>query len=153
MARLRGRDWISLGIICAAILASSREVVGGPSTPPAGAASPSQNELTETAPLISELKTTIGETSIEVFVVGWRPSSCHKTQEVLVTQEADATKIVIRMLKSAPPAGQLCSTTMEPMTIKVADLAKTLKSSYKIMALGHTGWHQHDITHVMPPGL
>lgn len=153
VVRVRGRDWISL-FFCVAILISTIEVVGGPSTPPpVPAHQGSQSELNETAPLVTEIKTKTTGDNIEVFVKGWRPSSCHKTQEVFVSQEAEVTKIVIRMQKSPPPPNQLCTPTLEPMNIKVADLLKTQKASYKIMVLGHKGWHELDITHLMPAGL
>lgn len=155
VARLRGRDWISLGICCVAILISSNEVVGGPSTPPAQASNSaeSQHELSESSPLVSEIKIKRHDSNIEVFVEGWRPSPCHKSQEILVSPGADSTRVVIRMKKSAPGPNQNCNAKPEPLNLKVADLNPASKSSYKIQVLGHKGWHVLDVTHLMPQGL
>jgi len=109
--------------------------------------------LLEAAPYIDRIDAKTGGDNVEVFVEGWRPTSCHKSQETLVTPELDNTKIVIRMQQSMPPVGQTCLPLQERMKLKVADLPKTQKASYKIMVLGHKGWHQLDISHLMPEGL
>lgn len=159
---MRGGDLRAPVILWASALLLSTKVVGGPSTPlptapPSKVASVptgSQTELSEAAPFVSEIKVQTEGDNIEVFVKGWRPSSCHKSQEVLVTQETEVTRVVVRMQRSKPAANQVCSTTnLEPLNIKVADLLKTQKSSYKILVLGHKGWHELDLAHLMPTGL
>jgi hypothetical protein len=139
-----------------AILISYNEVVGGPSTPlsePAPVIHRSQSELSESAPYIYKVEAITSGDTIEVFINGWRPSTCHKSQEVLISKEAVSTKIIVRMQKSEPPLGQSCSSSSELVKLKVADLLKTQKSSYLISVLGHKGWHQIDLTHLMPEGL
>lgn len=160
VVRVRGRDWISLlyckvccTVLCAAVLTSANEVFGDPSTPRTLVNSGSQSELAEAAPYIDKVEVKNSPENIEVFVEGLRPTSCHKSQEILVEQGIENTKIIIRMRRTEPPTGQLCQKLQDPLQLKVADLPKNQKSSYKILVLGHKGWHELDVSHLIQEGL